>query len=125
MAGTCSGGAVPPECIPGAKWPPNDPLFFLHHAVRWFLPLFSLTLLTRAMQMIDKIWYDWQKKSPKNVYAFGGGSVQASTSYAIFEEFPTGLPPDLNVSVLDRIGKPVYTIMTPVLPPSVQQRDAR
>ena len=34
MGGTCPNGAAPPECYAGAKWPPNDPLFFLHHAVR-------------------------------------------------------------------------------------------
>ena len=33
MGGTCPNGAAPPDCYAGAKWPPNDPLFFLHHAV--------------------------------------------------------------------------------------------
>ena len=34
MSGTCPNGTGPPECYAGPKWPPNDPLFFLHHAVR-------------------------------------------------------------------------------------------
>ena len=34
MTGFCSNGAAPPTCVPGTKWTPNDPLFFMHHAVR-------------------------------------------------------------------------------------------
>lgn len=34
MTGTCPNGAVPPACYAGPKWTPNDPLFFMHHAVR-------------------------------------------------------------------------------------------
>ena len=49
------------------------------------------------MQMVDKIWYDWQRKSPKNKYAYGGGSVEA-TDVPSFAEFPTGLPPYYGVS---------------------------
>lgn len=45
MAGFCSNGATPPACISGPKWSPNDPLFFMHHAVssysRTFLTLFT------------------------------------------------------------------------------------
>ncbi|KAF9780434.1 Di-copper centre-containing protein [Thelephora terrestris] len=78
MTGTCPNGAVPPACYGGPKWTPNDPVFFMHHA------------------MIDKIWYDWQKKSPKNRFSYGGGSVEALSSFATFTEFPTGLPPYLN-----------------------------
>ena len=50
------------------------------------------------MQMVDKIWYDWQKKSLRNKYSFGGGSVAALSSFAAFRQFPTGLPPYVNVS---------------------------
>ena len=46
--------------------------------------------------MVDKIWYDWQNKSPKNKYAYGGGSVEANLT--AFVEFPTGLPPYYGVS---------------------------
>ena len=51
-------------------------------------------------QMVDKIWYDWQQKGPRNKYAFGGGSVSAvvNSTFATFVEFPTGLPPYVNVS---------------------------
>jgi len=77
MTGFCSNGAAPPDCYVGPKWTPNDPVFFLHHG------------------MVDKIWYDWQNKSPKNKLAYGGGSVEGVTVFATFTEFPTGLPPYL------------------------------
>lgn len=47
---------------------------------------------------MDKIWYDWQAKSTLNKYAFGGGSSEAVSTFALFTEFPTGLPPYLGVS---------------------------
>jgi tyrosinase len=75
MTGLCPKDAV--DCHAGPKWTPNDPLFFMHHA------------------MVDKIWYDWQHKSPKNRYAYAGGSVQASASFLEFIRFPNGLPPYL------------------------------
>ena len=49
-------------------------------------------------QMVDKVWYDWQNKSPRNKYAYGGGSVSALPSYQNFSVFTTGFPPYLNVS---------------------------
>jgi len=73
MTGHCPANSV--NCVPGPKWTPNDPLFFLHHA------------------MVDKIWHDWQNKSPRNKYAFGGGSAQATSSFASFISYPNGLPP--------------------------------
>lgn len=35
-----------------------DPLFFLHHG------------------MVDRVWYEWQHRSPENFWAFEGGTVQ-------------------------------------------------
>lgn len=32
LAGTCPPNA-PEECKDGSKWAPNDPLFWMHHAV--------------------------------------------------------------------------------------------
>jgi len=78
MTGTCPNGAIPPDCYGGPKWTPNDPVFFMHHA------------------FIDKLWYDWQNKHPKNKWAYGGGSVQPLATFATFVQFPTGLPPYLN-----------------------------
>jgi tyrosinase len=75
LTGLCPKAAV--GCVSGAKWTPNDPLFFMHHA------------------MVDKIWYDWQHKSPKNKDVFAGGSVAALDSFANFVRFPNGLPPAL------------------------------
>ena len=107
MSGFCSNGAVPPACYAGQKWPPNDPLFFMHHAVR-ITPAahFSASPSSHRIvtQMIDKAWYDWQKKSPKNKYSYGGGSVTPLPSFQNFTIFPTGLPPYLNVSVSSGLG---------------------
>lgn len=76
----------------------------MHHAVRvTFAARFIVppsSYRTVATQMIDKVWYDWQNKDPKNKYAYGGGSVTAIPHYKTFTEFPTGLPPYLNVSAL-------------------------
>ena len=102
MTGACPDGAVPPVCYPGTTWTPNDPLFFMHHAVR----VTSATRLTAspsshhtmAPQMIDKVWYDWQNKGPENKYSYGGGSVTPLPNFTAFRTSPTGLPPYLNVS---------------------------
>ena len=53
--------------------------------------------------MIDKIWYDWQQKNIKNQVAYGGGSVAALGNFSLFSQFPTGLPPYLNVSALSDV----------------------
>ncbi|KAG6918032.1 hypothetical protein DXG01_016884 [Tephrocybe rancida] len=47
-----------------------------------------------GIQMVDKVWRDWQLKHPENLHAFGGGSIQAKTG-ALFDLYPVGLPPDL------------------------------
>ncbi|KAJ3794150.1 Di-copper centre-containing protein [Lentinula aff. detonsa] len=78
LAGTCP--ATTEDCIPGNKWSPNSPLFFLHHA------------------MIDKIWSDWQHLNETSATAFYGGSVQAFDNTTYFAEYPTGAPPLLNTS---------------------------
>ena len=97
MTGLCPKGDT--ACVPGPKWTPNDPLFFLHHAVRLISSLFvSSYLTTWAPQMVDKIWYDWQKRDTRNKYAYGGGSRQATTSFASFIAAPNGLSPYLGVS---------------------------
>ncbi|KAF9785223.1 Di-copper centre-containing protein [Thelephora terrestris] len=79
LVGGCPFGLAPPVCYGGPKWSPNDPMFFLHHA------------------MIDKVWYDWQHRDPRNKNVFAGGTVswQAGASYA---QYPTGGPPFLNTS---------------------------
>jgi len=77
MSGTCPSNALPPACIIGAKWTPDDPLFFMHHA------------------MVDKVWYDWQNKDPKNYWAYHGGSVPAFFNVTLYPEYPNGAPPFL------------------------------
>ncbi|CCO36484.1 hypothetical protein BN14_10620 [Rhizoctonia solani AG-1 IB] len=56
---------------------PNDPLFFLHHA------------------NLDRIWDKWQRTSPANAVAYGGGSVQNLTGY---DDYPVGAPPNVNTA---------------------------
>ena len=59
--------------------------------------------------MIDKIWSDWQNKSPKNRYAYGGGSSEATANYAQYVEFPTGIPPYPDVSARSYPENPCAT----------------
>jgi hypothetical protein len=130
MIGTCPNDAVPPACYEGPKWTPNDPVFFMHHAVRGGLAACLGTCSSPrrivVAQMIDKIWYDWQQKSPKNKYSYGGGSVEAFASFAIFTEFPTGLPPFLNVSPFIRFLRTnLWNLHTPHPPITVRQSDSR
>lgn len=75
LAGTCP-TAAGSSCVGGSTWTPNDPMFFLHHA------------------NFDRIWYLWQKKSPKNFFAFKGGSNMTYTDPA----FPNGYPPWLSIN---------------------------
>ena len=126
MTGLCPNRAAPPDFYAGPKWIPNDPLLFIHYDAR----IISATSFTTfplychmVVQMVDKIWYDWQQKSIKSQYSYGGGSVTALPSYMNFTQFPTGLPPYLNVGF-----KRAYVIMIshPLLsPPSVRQRGLR
>ncbi|CAE6450660.1 unnamed protein product [Rhizoctonia solani] len=75
LAGTCP-AAAGASCIGGSTWTPNDPMFFLHHA------------------NIDRIWWLWQRKSAKNLFAFKGGSNMTYTDPA----FPNGYPPWLSIN---------------------------
>lgn len=76
MAGTCPQNA-PSSCTQGPTWSPNDPLFWMHHA------------------MLDRIWYEWQLSNPQNGNSFSGGSVQCLDSLQQYQQFPTGCTPDL------------------------------
>ena len=104
MTGLCNAGS-PASCVPGAKWTPNDPLFFLHHAVRILLLVspYSIRLTTRLSQFVDKNWHEWQLKSPNNTNAIGGGTVQALDTFANFVAHPTGVAPLVTVSVLSGV----------------------
>jgi len=77
LFGSCPKNA-PSNCTPGFTWSPNDPLFFMHHA------------------MIDKIWYDWQSLDPVNTGSFFGGSVQNVESLDAYQQYPNGAPPYLS-----------------------------
>ncbi|KAN0131516.1 Di-copper centre-containing protein [Lactarius tabidus] len=79
LGGTCPENA-PSDCTPGPAWSVNDPLFWMHHS------------------MVDKIWYDWQNRDPKNAKSYFGGSVQYLDSLASYNQYPNGAPPFLNLS---------------------------
>jgi len=49
------------------------------------------------LQMVDKLWYDWQNANPANFWAFGGGSVSVTQNLVPNREFPVGIPPYMNV----------------------------
>ncbi|TFK70138.1 Di-copper centre-containing protein [Pluteus cervinus] len=76
LTGLCPGNA-PASCVPGESWSPNDPLFFMHHA------------------MVDKTWYDWQNRA-SNKYLFQGGSTQMLDSLASYDAYPLGSAPWLS-----------------------------
>ena len=50
--------------------------------------------------MIDKIWYDWQRRNPLNAKNFFGGSVEYLESLAAYNQYPNGGPPFLSVSTV-------------------------
>jgi len=79
LLGGCPSNA-PSTCTPGPTWSPNDPLFFMHHA------------------MVDKIWFDWQNRDPMNAKSYYGGSVEHLANLDDYNEYPNGGPPYLNLS---------------------------
>ncbi|KAJ7624811.1 Di-copper centre-containing protein [Roridomyces roridus] len=80
MGGECPASA-PPDCVPGPTFSPNEPLFWLHHA------------------MIDKIWADWQEAHPAHKHVYVGGAQQPNLhNSSQYHAFPTGTPPWLNMS---------------------------
>jgi len=74
--------------------------------------------------MIDKIWHDWQEKSPKNKYSYGGGTISPIPSFTNYTKFPTGLPPFLNVSASSDLERTYIIIVSDTLfsPPSLVAR---
>jgi hypothetical protein len=49
--------------------------------------------------MVDKVWYDWQNRDLVNAKSFSGGSVEHLASLDDYNQYPTGGPPYLNVSI--------------------------
>ena len=100
----------------------------MHHAVRaTSAARFTVSLSSHhviALQMIDKVWYDWQNKRIENKYSYGGGSITPLPSFLAFEEFPTGLPPHLSVSASSDLKRTrVVTVSYAFrLPPSLIAR---
>lgn len=48
--------------------------------------------------MVDKIWYDWQHRNQSNFWAYHGGTIQPFANSSIYDEYPNGVPPFMNVS---------------------------
>jgi len=51
--------------------------------------------------MVDRIWYDWQRRHPSNGNSFFGGSVltlEWAESLEAFEQYPNGAPPYLSLN---------------------------
>jgi len=81
LAGKCPTTA-PKNCVPGPTFSANEPLFFMHHA------------------MVDKVWFDWQRKHEANFWAYEGGSVQAISNLTGYNTYPNGAPPALTLHSL-------------------------
>ncbi|QRV92815.1 tyrosinase [Ceratobasidium sp. AG-Ba] len=78
LAGLCPKGSANTSLCPVSGAPTfsaNEPIFHLHHG------------------NIDRLWWLWQEKGPKNKQAFRGGSVQ---NISAIVEFPNGQPPWLH-----------------------------
>lgn len=78
LAGLCPKGSSNTTVCPVEGAPTfsaNEPMFHMHHG------------------NIDRLWWLWQEKNPRNKQAFRGGSVQNISAVA---EFPNGQPPWLN-----------------------------
>lgn len=69
----------------------------MHHAVRIFGVSFLFHVIDSEMQMVDKIWFDWQNKHSSNFWSFEGGSVQAIANLTEYTEYPNGVSPALTV----------------------------
>ncbi|KAJ7150509.1 Di-copper centre-containing protein [Mycena crocata] len=71
LGGACPSDA-PPGCTPGPTFP-------------------------QRLQMVDRIWFKWQKKHDLNKNAFEGGSVQRLDNASIYALYPNGGPPMLTM----------------------------
>ncbi|KAI0745848.1 Di-copper centre-containing protein [Earliella scabrosa] len=78
LSGYCPSNA-PADCLPAPTFSANEPMFFFHHA------------------MVDKVWFDWQRRHPQNLWAFKGGSVQNLTSLEAIRDYPNGMAPELSL----------------------------
>ena len=49
---------------------------------------------THVVQMVDKVWYEWQLRTPSNKNSFAGGSISIQVDPTAP---PNGAPPLLSV----------------------------
>ena len=49
--------------------------------------------------MVDKLWHDWQRRRPENFWSFQGGTIGAHSAPGIYNQFPNGGPPFLDVRI--------------------------
>ena len=71
-----------------------DPMFYLHHAVCPFVSFVEKWADMCVVQMVDKVWYDWQHQDARNMNAFGGGSVswQVNSTITVIKYTSGGTP---------------------------------
>lgn len=58
--------------------------------------------------MVDKMWYEWQYRHPKNFWSYHGGSASTFTNSSKYAQFPNGAPPFLNVSLTYKVQGEIY-----------------
>ena len=116
LTGLCPSGLGPPGCNNGPRWSVNGERAagdLIGYAQRcpphrsyvfpspWGMPYRQFHRWradVHVVQMIDKIWYDWQRRDPSNKGAFAGGSVSGQMDPSLVaESYPTGGPPFLSV----------------------------
>ena len=49
--------------------------------------------------MVDRLWDDWQRRRPENFWSYHGGTIGAHSAPGIYDQFPNGGPPFLNVRI--------------------------
>ena len=90
LAGFCPHNVGPPACYAGPKWTPNDPLFFLHHAV-------CVTSTARFIAYLTIRLCRWSIRSGLT------GRTKVPRTNILMEEAPWGcLEPTLRSSGLSR-----------------------
>ncbi|TFK97217.1 hypothetical protein BDV98DRAFT_268106 [Pterulicium gracile] len=96
LAGSCPSSALP-GCAPGPTFSANELMVPASSRSTPHSSLAQYQLLI-PLQMIDKIWSDWQQKHPSNKWSSTGGSIQADFFNSTdMELFPNGKPPLLNL----------------------------
>ena len=64
--------------------------------------------------MVDKLWDDWQRRRPENFWSYHGGVIGSHSAPGIYDQFPNGGPPFINVRVVaSRLAVPADVPLIP------------